>query len=131
MGDFNPDEHTVDEINDYLATVDDDERERVLAAEREGQARKTVNGLHVADDTTTNEASTDETTTRASTFEQAADAATPDEGDGRIGLSPEAERTGRRDKGLSQGNPNVMNGGPLPDPRRGVDDSNAIESLNG
>lgn len=127
--DFNPDDHTVAEINDYLATANDDERERVLAAEREGQARTTVNGLHAADTTTTNEGS-GETTTKAQTFADAAERAEPHDV-GRIGYSPEAERTGRRDKGLSQSNPAVMEGGPLPDVRRGVDDSEAIQALRG
>lgn len=41
---FDPSEHTVTEVNSYLAGVDESERERVLAAERDGQARKGVLG---------------------------------------------------------------------------------------
>lgn len=41
---FDPSGHTVEEVNTYLAGVDDTERERVLAAERDGQARKGVVG---------------------------------------------------------------------------------------
>lgn len=41
---FDPAEHTVAEVNDYLDRADDDERERVLALERDGQARKGVLG---------------------------------------------------------------------------------------
>lgn len=37
---FNPDDHTVKEIEKYLGEADEAERERVLAAEREGQNRK-------------------------------------------------------------------------------------------
>lgn len=39
---FDPTEHTVAEVNAYLDKADSDERVRVLAAERDGQARKTV-----------------------------------------------------------------------------------------
>ena len=41
---FDPNTHTVAEVNAYLAKADDEERARVLAAERDGQARKTVLG---------------------------------------------------------------------------------------
>lgn len=44
-GAFDPAEHTVAEVNDYLANADDTERERVLAAERDGKARATVSGI--------------------------------------------------------------------------------------
>lgn len=43
-GQFDPNEHTVAEVNDYLADANDAERERVLAAEQDGQARKTLVG---------------------------------------------------------------------------------------
>lgn len=39
---FDPAEHDVDEVTAYLAEADDDERSRVLAAEKDGKARKTV-----------------------------------------------------------------------------------------
>ena len=44
---FDPDEHTVAEINAYLARDDihDAEKRRVRQAEREGQNRSTVNGI--------------------------------------------------------------------------------------
>lgn len=41
---FDPSEHTVDEVNKYLADADDAERERVLADEAKGQNRSTVKG---------------------------------------------------------------------------------------
>lgn len=41
---YDPADHTVAEVNSYLADVDESERERVLAAERDGQARKGVLG---------------------------------------------------------------------------------------
>lgn len=41
---FNPADHTVSEVNKYLDRADDDERARVLAAERDGQARKGILG---------------------------------------------------------------------------------------
>lgn len=41
---FNPADHTVEEVNDYLATLDPEgyERERVLQAETEGKNRKGI-----------------------------------------------------------------------------------------
>lgn len=119
---FNPDEHTVAEVNDYLSTVDPDgdEYQRVLAAERDGQARKGVLG----DDAEPGKPKV--TTTKGQTFAEAAKAATPADV-GYLGVSPERERTGMTDKGLSQANPAVMTGGQLPDPRRGVDDSEALK----
>jgi len=41
---FDPADHTVAEVNAHLEKADDDERERVLAAERAGQARKGILG---------------------------------------------------------------------------------------
>lgn len=41
---FDPSEHNGDVVLDYLANADDDERERVLAAERAGKNRKTIVG---------------------------------------------------------------------------------------
>jgi len=115
---YNPDEHTVTEVNDYLKDADDTERERVLAAERDGQARKGILGDEPEP--------TAVTATKGATFQEAAAAATPSD-QGYIGYSPERERTGMTDKGLSQSNPAVMTGGQLPDPRQGVDDSEALK----
>lgn len=42
MSDFNPSEHKVDEVIDYLASADEDEQIRVLEAEAEGQDRATI-----------------------------------------------------------------------------------------
>lgn len=39
---FDPADHSVAEVEDYLETVDDDERQRVLDAEREGKKRKSL-----------------------------------------------------------------------------------------
>lgn len=39
---FDPAEHTVEEVKEYLDGADDTERERVLAAEAEGKGRKTL-----------------------------------------------------------------------------------------
>lgn len=39
---FDPAEHTVAEVNAHLEKADADERARVLAAERDGQARKGI-----------------------------------------------------------------------------------------
>lgn len=41
---FDPSEHTVAEVQDHLDAADDDERERVLAAEAAGKARKSILG---------------------------------------------------------------------------------------
>lgn len=41
---FDPSAHTVADVNAYLATADDDEAERVLEAELNGQARKGIIG---------------------------------------------------------------------------------------
>lgn len=43
-----PNDFTVDQVNAYLKTASDEEKERVLQAERDGQARKTI----VGDDST-------------------------------------------------------------------------------
>lgn len=39
---FDPSKHNVDEVNQYLADADEEERERVLAAERDGKARTSI-----------------------------------------------------------------------------------------
>lgn len=41
---FDPSEHTVDEVNKYLADADEAERDRVLADEAKGQNRSTIKG---------------------------------------------------------------------------------------
>lgn len=66
------------------------------------------------------------TSTKGETFDAAAQTADPAEV-GYVGTSPERERAGLSDKGLSQANPAVMTGGPIPDPRSGVDDSDALK----
>jgi hypothetical protein len=42
--DFDPSRHTVDEVSAYLSQADEAEKERVLAAERAGKARKSIVG---------------------------------------------------------------------------------------
>lgn len=42
---FDPADHNVDEVEEYLATADASERERVLDAERKGKARKRLLAL--------------------------------------------------------------------------------------
>jgi len=42
---FDPSTKSVTEVNEHLATASDEERERVLAAEREGKNRSTVDGI--------------------------------------------------------------------------------------
>lgn len=131
---YNPDEHTVPEVQEYLAGADEAEIARVLEAEQAGQQRKGILNYGPDGEPSPPEQAGDKpgdatTTTKAATFQDAAKVATPDEGQGYLGFSPEADRTGRRDKGLSQRNPAVMSGGPLPDPRPGVDDSEALAAL--
>lgn len=43
-GSYDPDDHTVPEVNAYLDTVSDEERERILQAERDGQNRTGIVG---------------------------------------------------------------------------------------
>lgn len=122
-GQFDPTTATVAQVQEYLGTADETERQRVLDAERSGQNRKGILGDGGAADA---EAATGDTATvHATTFQDAAD-------QGFIGTSPERERTGAPDKGLSQANPAVMNqGGQVPDARPGVDDADAIQALKG
>lgn len=42
--DFDPGKHTVEEVNEYLASASAEEKERVLAAEKDGRARSTIVG---------------------------------------------------------------------------------------
>lgn len=122
---------TNDDVNAYIESHPD-EREAILAAEAEGQARKgIVEGPHATQADAKPEGEGD-TTTKGQTFAEAAAAATPDEGPGYWGTSPERERTGKADKGLSQQSPGILDGSvPAPDPRPHVDDSEAIERLKG
>ncbi|GAA3223228.1 hypothetical protein [Actinocorallia longicatena] len=48
---YDPSQHTVAEVNEHLATLDPEERARVLAAERDGKARR---GILAAADPTDN-----------------------------------------------------------------------------
>lgn len=140
MGDYDPNDYNVDQVNEYLASADETEAKRVLDAEAKGQARKGIlEGPHnpPPGETTPEEtqaeadaqAEAGRLTTKGASFEDAAKDAAPDP-KGYWGQSPEAERTGRRDKGLSQRNPAVMNqGGQVPDPSPHVDDSEAIAAL--
>jgi len=68
---------------------------------------------------------TDAADTKGLAFHEAAKTVTVAE-QGFIGASPERERTGLADKGLSQQSPGILTGGPVPDPRQGVDDSAAL-----
>lgn len=134
MGDYDPNDYTVDQVNEYLATADETETQRVLAAEAEGQARKGIlEGPHAeAPDAGQGDADgTADTTTKGQTFSEAAEAATPDPR-GYLGTSPERERTGAADKGLSQQSPGILDGSsPAPDARPHVDDSAALDALKG
>lgn len=42
VDEFNPEEHKVDEVKEYLESADEDERRRVAAAEQSGKGRKSV-----------------------------------------------------------------------------------------
>jgi hypothetical protein len=126
---------TNDSVNDYIE-AHPDEREAVLAAEAEGQNRKgIVEGPHAAPAETPEQGDangTADTTTKGQTFAEAAEAVTHVESVGYYGTSPERERTGAADKGLSQQSPGILDGSvPAPDARLGVDDSEAIERLKG
>lgn len=139
----NPGDYTVDQVNAYLADQDADERRRVLEAEESGENRKgIVYGPHgYADDAPTTSPTGDTgtvgtdpvtggpaTTEHVVTPTEANDQAVAGEGPaavtefadaldrGYLGTSPGVALTGRADKGLSQANPDVMNGG---EPREG------------
>lgn len=49
---FDPDEHTVDEVEQHLTGAPPEEVERVVAAERSGKARKTVLSATAGDPST-------------------------------------------------------------------------------
>lgn len=145
---FDPTAHKVPEVLAYLETADADEHARVVAAERATESpRVGIVGALPDEDADKplpidapeapaepTEAPASETkragrrqaqTTKGATFQEAAKAATPADL-GYTGTSPERERTGMVDKGLSQANPAVMRGGAIPDPRPGVDDAEAL-----
>jgi trigger factor len=44
IGTFDPADHNVEEVQIYLDDANDAERERVLAAEKDGKNRKTLTG---------------------------------------------------------------------------------------
>jgi len=130
---YNPNDYTVDEVNAYVAEHPD-ERDAVLAAETEGKARKGV--LEAGEPAPSDPAAgteqgdaagTSDTTTKGATFAEAAAQVTHTDDVGYVGTSPERERTGLADKGLSQQSPGVMNDGPVPDSRPMVDDSDALK----
>lgn len=132
---YEPADHTVEEVVEYLATASPEEVQRVQEAEAAGKDRAGIRDYtpQEAQDGPQEPAGATEapqgTQTKAATFTEAAEAATPtDEADGLIGVSPERERTGMDDKGLSQRNPAVLSGGPLPDARPGVDDAEALKA---
>jgi hypothetical protein len=129
-----PADFTVTQVNDYLNTLtgtDDPEYQRVLAAESEGQARKGIIGDGDAPEQGDANGTAD-TTTKGATFAEAAAAYNEQNALGYFGTSPERERTGAADKGLSQQSPGILDGSsPAPDARPQVDDSEAIERLKG
>jgi len=105
---FDPTAHTVAQVNEYLETAEPSEVERVLAAEADAEARKGIlEGPHAAQDEPEQPAPQAETTTKGLAFHEAAKAVTVAE-TGFIGESPERERTGLADKGLSQ--QSILNG---------------------
>lgn len=137
MATYNPTDYTVDEVNAYLADHPD-ERESVLAAEADAGNRKgIVEGPHgtpaAPSQPTATQGDADgtaDTTTKGQTFAEAAENVAHQEAVGYVGTSPERERTGRADKGLSQQAPGILDGSvPAPDPRPNVDDSDTIERL--
>lgn len=95
---YNPADHTVDEVNAYLADADEAERTRVLDAERDGKARTGILGSTDAD------AAEGQTPVPEATRQAFAQ--------GYLGHSPAREAAdGAEDKGLSQRTPSVMNQG--------------------
>lgn len=124
-----PKDFTVEQVNDYLATADAAERARVIALEDGdgGKARATITRewpqepQEGAQEPTKAQGGDQDTRegenapqkgssgaeTKALTLADVAATATPHP-TGRLGHSPEADRTGRNDKGLSQRNPAVM-----------------------
>lgn len=106
---FDPTAHTVAQVNDYLADAEPSEQDRVMAAEAAGEARKGIMaGPHApADPEPEQPAAQAQTTTKGLAFHEAAKTVTVAE-QGFIGESPERERTGQADKGLSQ--QSILNG---------------------
>ena len=71
---FNPSDHTVDEVNAYLATADEAERQRVLDAEAADKNRSTVKAPEADPEAKVTE-------TKAETFSAAAEATSEPEGE--------------------------------------------------
>lgn len=122
---------TVDDVNAYLADHED-ERAAILAAEAEGQNRKGIIEGPYAAPSDPSPATTDglpaDVETKGATFAEAAQAVSHTDDKGYIGTSPERERTGLADKGLSQQSPGVLDGKTaVPDSRPMVDDSDALK----
>lgn len=44
---FDPSQHNAEDVNSYLATASDEEKLRVLEAEKKGQNRKSIVGLNL------------------------------------------------------------------------------------
>lgn len=148
METYNPNDHTVAEVLEYLK-AHPGELPEVKAAEVGGKNRASITALtpeRLAELTagsdeggadtppasplkvSDTEAQPKDVQTAAATFAAAAEVATPTPpAESYVGYSPERERVGRPDKGLSQRNPAILSGGPVPDPRHGVDDSEALE----
>lgn len=148
METYNPNEHTVAEVLEHLK-ANPGELPEVKAAEAGGKNRASITALtpeRLAEltagadeggadtppvsplEVSDAEAQHKDVQTKAATFVEAAEAATPAAvEESYVGVSPERERVGRSDKGLSQRNPAILDGGPVPDVRRGVDDSEALE----
>jgi hypothetical protein len=79
---FNPDDHTVEEVVDYLENADADEVERVQKAEADGQDRKGISSFSAssADDSSESdnaEASTQEVDRGAKDYDHYKDPAVP------------------------------------------------------
>lgn len=121
---------TVDEVNAYVADHPE-QRDAVLEQERTGKAR--VGILNTGEPTPAETpATTDglpaDVETKGATFAEAAKAVAHTDDKGYVGTSPERERTGLADKGLSQQSPGVLDGKtPVPDSRPMVDDSDALK----
>ena len=131
---YDPSQHTVAEVTAHLATVDAEEAQRIQEAEAAGKDRATIRDWTPEDvqegteEGPKTQPEGQDTVTKAATFSEAAKAAQPAKTeDGYVGFSPERERTGLADKGLSQQTPAILTGGPVPDARPGVDDSEALK----
>lgn len=115
---YDPSNYDVAEVNKYLAEANDDEKARVLQAERDGKARKGILGDDIPEEEPQGLAST------GNPNDLAAPITTPDSAPAHqegappelVAVADKAEELGylgaERDKpDYSQGNPTVMNGG--------------------